>query len=283
MGEPPFNTQRPSTNYQGKVGRQMKKKRFIAISAIALVMASSTAAYGAFTKAATAVEESATQVTQAASVTPITQVTKPATIIASRVQVTQVMSGPIKSSALQAGPVSKATTPEIGSLEWLAQEKAKNDNLVSEAERKQAELELEVARLEKIARDTKNLNKAVAATKKYVGKTWYVLTGSTPDGWDCSGLVLWTYANLGITLHHSASAQKVAGEFTKEPKIGDIVAFTYKGYKSAFHTGIYIGPDEMLHAGGRKGDRTEIVSISQWAKGNGNVQVTYTRIVETNN
>jgi cell wall-associated NlpC family hydrolase len=88
---------------------------------------------------------------------------------------------------------------------------------------------------------------------------------------------------MGITLYHSASVQKNSGELVTEPKIGDIVAFTYAGSKSAFHVGIYIGPDEMLHAGGKRGDRTAIVHIKEWAKGNGDVKVTYTRIVETNN
>jgi cell wall-associated NlpC family hydrolase len=168
-------------------------------------------------------------------------------------------------------------------MDWMAQEKARQVKLESDAERKQAELEAEIARLEKIAKDTKNLNTAIALTKTYVGKTWYALGGSTPDAWDCSGLVLWTYAHLGVNLYHSASVQKEAGTFVEEPKIGDIVAFTYKGSSRAFHTAIYTGPDEMLHSGGKRGDRTEITSISKWGKGNGDVVITYTRIVETNN
>jgi hypothetical protein len=39
----------------------------------------------------------------------------------------------------------------------------------------------------------------------------------------------------------------------------------------------------MLHSGGKRGDKTEITSISKWGKGNGDVVITYTRIVETNN
>ena len=272
LGEPPFNTQRPSTNYQGKVGRQMKKKRFIAISAIALVMASSSAAYGAITQASEIAEQQTEQL-----------VTMPAPKVSYPVQAVTVLSGPVKTSALQAGPIIKDLNPEMGTLEWMAEEKERQDKLKSDAERKQAELEAEIARLEKIAEDTTNLNKAIALTKKYVGKTWYAHGGSTPDAWDCSGLVLWTYAHLNINLYHSASVQKEAGTFVTKPKIGDIVAFTYQGSSRAFHTAIYTGPDEMLHSGGKRGDRTEITSISRWAKGNGNVEVTYTRIVDTNN
>jgi cell wall-associated NlpC family hydrolase len=95
--------------------------------------------------------------------------------------------------------------------------------------------------------------------------------------------VLWTYAHLGVNLYHSASVQKEAGTFVEKPKIGDIVAFTHRGFSGAFHTAIYVGPDEMLHSGGMTGDKTEITSISRWGKSNGDVVITYTRIVETNN
>lgn len=249
-------------------------KRFISISVIALIMTSSTAAVAQLTDEA-ATEKLATQVTQVT--------TAPQKIGPTAVRVDGVLSGPVRTSTMSTGPIYVVTEAEVGSVEWLAQEKARQDKIESDAERKQAELEAEIARLEKIAKDTKNLNKAVAATKKYVGKTWYALTGSTPDGWDCSGLVMWTYAHLGINLEHRASAQKEAGEFVKQPKIGDIVAFTYERGTRAFHVGIVVGPDEMIHAGGKKGDRTEIVSISRWAKGNGKVDVTFTRLVETNN
>jgi cell wall-associated NlpC family hydrolase len=253
----------------------MKRKRFITVGALtALVITTGTSAAFAL---AEAVPEPIQEVTQEQLVT------MPAPKVVNPVQVTDVLSGPVKTSSIVGGPIVKIETPEVGSMDWMAQEKARQDKLESEAERKQAELEAEIARLEKIAKDTKNLNTAIALTKNYVGKTWYALGGSTPDAWDCSGLVLWTYAHLGVNLYHSASVQKEAGTLVEEPKIGDIVAFTFKGSTRAFHTAIYVGPDEMLHSGGKRGDRTEITSISKWGKGNGNVVVTYTRIVETNN
>jgi cell wall-associated NlpC family hydrolase len=254
-------------------------KRFISIGVIALIMTTSNAAL-----ANVAGDQTPGSNQASAQAIRATQVTIPPTIIGGTpVRVQQAVSGPVKTAALASGPVVKTETPEVGSVEWLAQEKADKDKLQSDAERKQAELEAEISRLEKVARDTKNLNKAIAATKKYVGKTWYALGGSTPDAWDCSGLTMWLYGQLGVTLYHSASVQKVSGDIVTEPKIGDIVAFSYAGHKSAFHVGIYIGPDEMLHAGGKRGDKTEITHIKKWAEGNGNVTYTYTRIVETNN
>jgi cell wall-associated NlpC family hydrolase len=165
----------------------------------------------------------------------------------------------------------------------MAQEKAAKDKLKSDAEKKQDELEAEIARLEKVASDTKKLNETLVLVKKQIGKTPWVFSGSTPDAWDCSGLVMWTYSHLGVNLEHSATKQRLFGAIVTVPKIGDLVSFNYQSYGSAYHIGIYVGPDEMIHAGGKPGDRTEIVSIKRWAKGNGNSEVTYTRIIETNN
>lgn len=250
-------------------------KKLIAISALALVMITSSRPPFGEPALASATVDQQQQITQVRTAQesklsyPIKQVV--------------TLSGPIKVTTVKAGPIIETVEPVIGSLEWMAREKAEKDKLKSDAELKQEELEAEIARLEKVASDTKSLNKAIALTKKYVGKTWYALGGSTPDAWDCSGLVLWLYGHIDITLYHSASVQKESGDFVTEPKIGDIVAFTYQGSSRAFHTAIYTGPDEMLHSGGKRGDRTEIVSISRWAKGNGNATVTYTRIIETNN
>jgi cell wall-associated NlpC family hydrolase len=93
-----------------------------------------------------------------------------------------------------------------------------------------------------------DLAAAVAKLKKHVGKTWYVFSGSTPAGWDCSGLTLWVYEQMGITLPHRASQQEEFGTFTTDPKPGDIVVFYYKGRHSAYHVGIYIGDGKMIHA-----------------------------------
>jgi len=259
-------------------------KRFISISAIALVMTGSTAAFGQMLESNTAASEQ----------NAITQVTKPLEIIDSPVQRVEILSGPVTSPEIASGPVLKSSAPIVGSYDWMAQEKAAKDKLREDAERKQteleteaarvqAELESEIARIEKIATDTQTLNETLVLVKNQIGITPWVFQGSSTRAWDCSGLVRWTYAHLGVDLHHSATSQRLAGEFVEEPKIGDLVSFNHKSYGSAYHIGIYVGPDEMIHAGGRPGDRTEIRSISGWAKGNGGSDFKYTRIIETNN
>jgi cell wall-associated NlpC family hydrolase len=121
----------------------------------------------------------------------------------------------------------------------------------------------------------------VKKLKKRVGKTWYVFSGSTPAGWDCSGLVMWTYQQIGIKLKHSATEQGHSGHSTKHPKTGDIVAFGWKGTGVKQHVGIYLGNGMMIHSGGAPGERTAIISIAKWAKENGNTKVTYIRLLDT--
>lgn len=213
----------------------------------------------------------------------ITQVTKPTPPISSQVTKEIIVSGPVKALELEAGPVLASDAPLVGSVDWMAQEKAAKDKLKSDAEKKQDELEAEIDRLEKVASDTKKLNETLVLVKKQIGKTPWVFGGSTTSAWDCSGMVMWTYAHLGVDLEHSATKQRLSGAIVTVPKIGDLVSFNYQSYGSAYHIGIYIGPDEMIHAGGKPGDRTEVRSIKGWAKANGGSEITYTRIIETNN
>lgn len=133
----------------------------------------------------------------------------------------------------------------------------------------------------KAIENTEKLNKTIKQLKSHVNKTWYVFGGATPGGWDCSGLVLWTYKQLNIDLYHRASVQKNAGDFVKasEAKPGDIVAFGWKGWSGAGHVGIYIGDGKMIHSPA-PGRRTVIESVESFAKYYS--KVTYTRIVETN-
>jgi cell wall-associated NlpC family hydrolase len=122
------------------------------------------------------------------------------------------------------------------------------------------------------------MEERIRLLEKQIGKTWYVFAGSTPQGWDCSGMVRWFYQGLGVELWHGASAQKNAGTKVDEPKRGDIVSFGHNG-DTAGHVGIYIAKDVMLHAGGKRGQKTSYRSISEFGKFYG--EIAYTRILNT--
>lgn len=112
---------------------------------------------------------------------------------------------------------------------------------------------------------------------KTVGKTWYVFSGNTPQGWDCSGLVMWYYGELEIEVPHSATAAKHLAKPHKysqaKAKVGDIIGFPG-------HVGIYVGNGYMIHAP-HPGARTQKVKVTDWAKQNWTTNVTYTRLIKT--
>lgn len=105
------------------------------------------------------------------------------------------------------------------------------------------------------------INQRIKELSKYVDKTWYVFSGSTPRGWDCSGLVVWFYEDLGITLPHSATKQGLLKPKVKTPIPGDVVVTKYNNSKNFIHSGIYIGDNKMIHSGFKPGQKTEIISL----------------------
>ena len=149
-------------------------------------------------------------------------------------------------------------------------------NLMSqivEAHREQTMLEREAAKALELKIQEAEANRVILKNKqaledrlieleKHVDKTWYVFSGSSPSGWDCSGMTKWFYQGLGITLEHSASKQgKNAGHYVDTPKIGDIVAFKHVNAKKYYHVGIYAGDNTIIHAK-KPGTKTEKVSLS---------------------
>lgn len=87
---------------------------------------------------------------------------------------------------------------------------------------------------------------AVGIAQQYLGVP-YVWGGASPSGFDCSGLVMYVYQQLGISLPHSAAAQYSAGTPIgyDEMAPGDLVFFGDGGIS---HVGIYIGGGSMIHA-----------------------------------
>ena len=146
----------------------------------------------------------------------------------------------------------------------LAEEKALIEERAAEAEALLEELEAEAAaqaeqaaeREEAQSRDTTRVpapevpaSGGAAAAVQYalaqVGDA-YVYGAAGPDAFDCSGLTMMAWAQAGVALPHSSSAQMGSGTpvSTSSLQPGDLVFY----YSPVSHVGIYIGNGQIVHA-----------------------------------
>jgi cell wall-associated NlpC family hydrolase len=75
----------------------------------------------------------------------------------------------------------------------------------------------------------------------------YKWGGSNPDeGFDCSGLTMWSWAQAGVSLPHSSSAQYGAVPHVSRDALqpGDLLFF----YQPISHVAMYVGNNQMIHA-----------------------------------
>jgi cell wall-associated NlpC family hydrolase len=85
---------------------------------------------------------------------------------------------------------------------------------------------------------------AVGAALAEIGKP-YVWAAAGPDSFDCSGLVAYAYAAVGVNLPHSSYAQWGMGVPVSKDELqpGDLVFFDGLG-----HVGMYVGGGQFVHA-----------------------------------
>jgi cell wall-associated NlpC family hydrolase len=86
----------------------------------------------------------------------------------------------------------------------------------------------------------------------------YVWGAGGPSSFDCSGLVMYVYAQVGVSLPHNAAAMYSYGSPVAYGDLqpGDLVFFSGLG-----HMGIYIGGGQFIHAP-HTGDVVKISNMS---------------------
>ena len=119
------------------------------------------------------------------------------------------------------------------------------------------------------------LKRVVTYLTTRVHKTAYVFSGSTISGWDCSGMVRYTYKRLGITLEHSANKQAHSGKRVSKPRVGDVVVFAYQGSTNFYHSAIYVGNNLIINANAMY-KTTVIQPLSDFSKS----QIRFVRVIE---
>lgn len=109
---------------------------------------------------------------------------------------------------------------------------------------------------------------AVVAHAKQLLGIPYVWGGTTPKGFDCSGLTQYVYAQSGISLPRTTTEQVQQGTYVPKSELqpGDLV-FLQNTYRSGVsHVGIYIGDGKVIHASSSKGVTASSLSGSYFAK-----------------
>lgn len=98
----------------------------------------------------------------------------------------------------------------------------------------------------------------VGIAMQYLG-VQYVWGGASPSGFDCSGFVMYVYAQVGVSLPHYTGAQWNYGVPVSRDQLepGDLVFFDGLG-----HVGIYIGGGQFIHAP-QTGDVVKISSLGE--------------------
>lgn len=102
---------------------------------------------------------------------------------------------------------------------------------------------------------------AVAIAYRFLGVP-YVWAGASPSGFDCSGLTMYVWGQLGIKLGHYTGFQFYEGRRVPRDQLepGDLVFFHANSAGVPQHEGMYVGNGSFIHAP-QTGDVVKISSL----------------------
>lgn len=91
--------------------------------------------------------------------------------------------------------------------------------------------------------------------------TPYLYGGTTVDGFDCSGFILYVFNKFKLDLPRTSAMQAKQGEAVAKEDLrpGDLVFFNTSG-RGISHAGIYVGNNQFAHSSSSKGVRISSLS-----------------------
>lgn len=110
-------------------------------------------------------------------------------------------------------------------------------------------------------------DKAAETALAMIGRPYH-FKGETPSGFDCSGLVRYSYLTAGMDVPHGTGALKNSTRSVglRSARKGDLLFFVQEGKKYS-HVGIYVGGDQFVHAPSTGGFvRKDSIADPYWKK-----------------
>lgn len=110
-------------------------------------------------------------------------------------------------------------------------------------------------------------SKAVVYAREMLAKP-YRYAGDTPAGFDCSGLVKYSYGRAGVSMPRDTQAQRRMSVLVSMRSLreGDLLFFDQEGKKTS-HVGLYLGNGRFIHAPSSGGKvRTDSINAEFWKK-----------------
>ncbi|PLT32882.1 peptidase P60 [Bacillus sp. V5-8f] len=108
--------------------------------------------------------------------------------------------------------------------------------------------------------------KAISVAKTNLGVP-YKWGGTTPNGFDCSGLIQYSFGKAGKSLPRTSADMYKKGtrimHYTSL-KPGDLVFFAPNRASRPTHASIYMGSNKMIHSSSSKGVSTTSIYNTYW-------------------
>lgn len=105
--------------------------------------------------------------------------------------------------------------------------------------------------------------KAISVAKSNLGVK-YKWTGNNPNGFDCSGLVTYSFGQAGVKLPRTAAEMFNVGTKVTSFQPGDLLFYATSGGRKVTHVAFYIGNGQMIHSATSTGVSITSINNSYW-------------------